>query len=91
MAGSTRLFHRLSLVRRLVRWLSAGERKSAARDGGYDGVDPAALSEGLNYLVHGAWFWDHVNPPAADSDVFRKTVLRLLHQAFPRHFDLAMA
>jgi AcrR family transcriptional regulator len=62
-----------------------------ARDGGYDGVDPAALSEGLNYLVHGAWFWDHVNPPAADSDVFRKTVLRLLHQACPRHFDLAMA
>jgi AcrR family transcriptional regulator len=62
-----------------------------ARNGGYDAVDPETLSEGLNYLVHGAWFWDHVNPPAADSDVFRKTVLRLLHQAFPRHFDLAMA
>ncbi|CAN7690638.1 TetR/AcrR family transcriptional regulator [Rhizobium sp. LjRoot254] len=60
-----------------------------ARDGGYDSVDPVVLSEGLNYLVHGAWFWDHVNPPSADSDVFRKTVLRLLHQAFPRHIDLA--
>jgi hypothetical protein len=40
-------------------------------------------------MVHGAWFWDHVNPPSADSGVFRKTVLKLLHQAFPRHIDLA--
>lgn len=60
-----------------------------ARDGGYDAVDPVALSEGLNYLVHGAWFWDHLYPSAAESNVLRKTVLRLLHQAFPRHFDLA--
>jgi AcrR family transcriptional regulator len=59
-----------------------------AREGGYDNIDPEALSEGLNYLVHGAWFWDHVNPTAANTDVLRKTVLRLLHQAFPRHFDL---
>lgn len=59
-----------------------------ARDGGYDDIDAETLSEGLNYLVHGAWFWDHLNPSAADSGVLHKTALRLLHQAFPRHFDL---
>src|SRR4029079_7137260 len=30
-----------------------------ARDGGYTGVDIDTLSESLNYLVHGAWYWDH--------------------------------
>lgn len=57
--------------------------------GGYTDVDPNTLAESLNYLVHGAWIWDHLNPPAGNSDVLRKTMLMLLHQAFPRHFDLA--
>ncbi|TGV62943.1 TetR/AcrR family transcriptional regulator, partial [Mesorhizobium sp. M00.F.Ca.ET.158.01.1.1] len=38
--------------------------------------------------VHGAWYWDHLNPSGRDTDVLRKTMLLLLHQAFPRHFDL---
>ncbi|TGR32887.1 MULTISPECIES: TetR/AcrR family transcriptional regulator [unclassified Mesorhizobium] len=59
-----------------------------ARDGGYGGVDIHTLSESLNYLVHGAWYWDHLNPSGRDTDVLRKTMLLLLHQAFPRHFDL---
>lgn len=59
------------------------------RIGGYTDVDPNTLAESLNYLVHGAWFWDHLNPPEGRSDVLRKTMLMLLHQAFPRHFDLA--
>ena len=59
-----------------------------SRGGGYSGVDIDTLAESLNYLVHGAWFWDHLNPPAGNSDVLRKTMLMLLHQAFPRHFDL---
>ncbi|MEO5759695.1 MAG: TetR/AcrR family transcriptional regulator [Mesorhizobium sp.] len=60
-----------------------------ARTGGYGEVDTDTLAESLNYLVHGAWFWDHLNPPEGRSDVLRKTMLMLLHQAFPRHFDLA--
>jgi len=58
-----------------------------AHDGGYIGVDIDTLSESLNYLVHGAWYWDHLNPSSRDTDVLRKTML-LLHQAFPRHFEL---
>ncbi|MFD2053029.1 TetR/AcrR family transcriptional regulator [Mesorhizobium calcicola] len=59
------------------------------RAGGYTDVDPETLAESLNYLVHGAWIWDHLNPPAGNSDVLRKTMLMLLHQSFPRHFELA--
>lgn len=59
-----------------------------SRSGGYVGVDIDTLSESLNYLVHGAWYWDHLNPTGRDTDVLRKTMLLLLHQAFPRHFDL---
>ncbi|WP_246682652.1 TetR/AcrR family transcriptional regulator [Mesorhizobium sp. B3-2-1] len=59
-----------------------------SRSGGYAGVDIDTLSESLNYLVHGAWYWDHLNPAGRDTDVLRKTMLLLLHQAFPRHFDL---
>lgn len=58
------------------------------RSGGYTDVDPDTLAESLNYLVHGAWIWDHLNPPAGNSDVLRKTMLMLLHQSFPRHFEL---
>ncbi|TIX33629.1 MAG: TetR/AcrR family transcriptional regulator, partial [Mesorhizobium sp.] len=59
-----------------------------SRSGGYAGVDINTLSESLNYLVHGAWYWDHLNPSGRDTNVLRKTMLLLLHQAFPRHFDL---
>ncbi|MBN9222088.1 MAG: TetR/AcrR family transcriptional regulator [Mesorhizobium sp.] len=59
-----------------------------ARSGGYTGVDIDTLAESLNYLVHGAWYWDHLNPAGRGTDVLRKTMLLLLHQAFPRHFDL---
>ena len=59
-----------------------------AQSGGYTGVDIHTLSESLNYLVHGAWYWDHLNPSSRDTDVLRKTMLLLLHQAFPRHFGL---
>ncbi|MDR6759779.1 AcrR family transcriptional regulator [Mycoplana sp. BE70] len=60
-----------------------------AREGGYGALDPDTLSEGLNYLVHGAWFWDHLNPPGGNPEVLRKTILMVLRQAFPRHFDAA--
>lgn len=60
-----------------------------ARTGGYRDVDVDTLAEALNYLVQGAWFWDHLNPPENQSQVLRKTALMLLHQAFPRHFHLA--
>ncbi|RVD65949.1 TetR/AcrR family transcriptional regulator, partial [Mesorhizobium sp. M4A.F.Ca.ET.029.04.2.1] len=33
-------------------------------------------------------YWDHLNPSGRDTNVLRKTMLLLLHQAFPRHFDL---
>ncbi|WP_027051754.1 hypothetical protein [Mesorhizobium erdmanii] len=46
------------------------------------------IRRNLNYLVHGAWYRDHLNPAGRDTDVLRKTMLLLLHQAFPRHFDL---
>lgn len=59
-----------------------------SHSGGYAGVDIDTLAESLNYLVHGAWYWDHLNPSSRDTHVLRKTMLLLLHQAFPRHFDL---
>lgn len=59
-----------------------------ARIGKYRTVDPGALSESLNYLVQGAWFWDHLNPSEDRSEVLRRTTSVLLHQAFPRHFEL---
>ncbi|WP_027039225.1 TetR/AcrR family transcriptional regulator [Mesorhizobium ciceri] len=61
-----------------------------SRSGGYTGVDIDTLSESLNYLVHGAWYWDHLNPSSRDTNVLRKTMLLLLHQAFPRHFELML-
>lgn len=59
-----------------------------ARSGGYRDVDVDTLSEALNYLVQGAWFWDHLNPPGNRTEVLHKAALVLLHQAFPRHFEL---
>lgn len=59
------------------------------RLGNYDSVDPRTLSESLNYLVQGAWYWGHLNPPDLQSDVPARTIATLLHHAFPQHFDLA--
>ncbi|MFD9900111.1 TetR/AcrR family transcriptional regulator [Mesorhizobium sp. NPDC059025] len=59
------------------------------RLGNYTGVDPRALSESLNYLVQGAWYWGHLNPPDRESEIPAKTIATLLHHAFPRHFDPA--
>lgn len=56
------------------------------RLGNYTDVDPKTLSESLNYLVQGAWYWGHLNPPDRDSEVPAKTIATLLHHAFPRHF-----
>lgn len=56
------------------------------RLGSYTDVDPKTLSESLNYLVQGAWYWGHLNPPDRDSEVPAKTIATLLHHAFPRHF-----
>lgn len=58
------------------------------RLGNYSGVDPKTLSESLNYLVQGAWYWGHLNPPDRDSEVPARTIATLLHHAFPRHFGL---
>lgn len=57
-----------------------------ALDGGYGDVDTDTLAEGLNYLVHGAWYWDTFNPDMVRSDALHKTALALLRQAFPRSF-----
>lgn len=59
-----------------------------AKTGGYRDADLDTLSEALNYMVQGAWFWDHLEPPGDRSDVLHKAALMLLHQTFPRHFDL---
>ena len=59
------------------------------RLGNYTGVDPRTLAESLNYLVQGAWYWGHLNPPDRESEIPAKTIATLLHHAFPRHFDLA--
>lgn len=56
------------------------------RLGNYTDIDPKTLSESLNYLVQGAWYWGHLNPPDRDSEVPAKTIATLLHHAFPRHF-----
>lgn len=60
-----------------------------AQSGGYPNVDADMLSEGLNYLVQGAWYWDNINPGGATSDTMRRTALLLLRHAFPRHFPAA--
>lgn len=57
-----------------------------AREGGYESVDIDTLSEGLNYLVQGAWYWDTFNPESARSDALQKAALMLLRSAFPRSF-----
>lgn len=57
-----------------------------AHEGGYDGVDVDTLAEGLNYLVHGAWYWDTFNPDTVRSDALHATALALLRQAFPKSF-----
>lgn len=89
---SMQLYHEIGLPGDLA--YNAESREliaEIARNGSYRDVDPDTLCEGLNYLVHGAWFWDHLNPPEGRSEAWRKTVLILLHQAFPRHFALAPA
>ena len=55
---------------------------------GYPDVDVDTISEGLNYLVQGAWFWDNLNPDAVRTDAMHKTALMLLTHVFPRHFSL---
>jgi AcrR family transcriptional regulator len=57
-----------------------------ATAGRYDSVDVDVLNEGLNYLIHGAWLWDHLNPRKGKSENLSKMALVLLRQAFPRHF-----
>lgn len=57
-----------------------------AHEGGYEGVDIDTLAEGLNYLVHGAWYWDTFNPDTVRSDALHATALALLRQAFPKSF-----
>lgn len=57
-----------------------------AREGGYENVDIDTLAEGLNYLVHGAWYWDTFNPDTVRSDALHATALTLLRQAFPKSF-----
>ena len=57
-----------------------------AREGGYEGVDTETLAEGLNYLVHGAWYWDTFNPDTVRSEALHTTALALLRQAFPKSF-----
>ena len=57
-----------------------------AAEGRYDAVDIDMLNEGLNYLIHGAWLWDHLNPRRGRSETLSKMALGLLRQAFPRHF-----
>ncbi len=59
-----------------------------AREGDYDDVDIGSLSEGLNYLVHGAWYWDTFNPEAAQSEALHKAGMTLLRHAFPRSFPV---
>ena len=52
----------------------------------YEGVDTETLAEGLNYLVHGAWYWDTFNPDTVRSEALHTTELALLRQAFPKSF-----
>ena len=59
-----------------------------ARQGGYRNVDLDSLCEGLNYLVYGAWLWDHLNPRRPRSDTLHKNAMLLLHQAFPKDFPI---
>lgn len=57
-----------------------------ARLGGYSDVDTFALSEGLNFLVQGAWYWNNINPTDTTFDTLGKTTRLLLHAAFPHNF-----
>lgn len=57
-------------------------------EGGYRNVDLDALNDSLNYLVYGAWFWDHLAPRRPKSNVLHDCAMMMLNQAFPRHFPL---
>ena len=85
---SMRIYNEIGLPSDLAYTAEARELLiEISRSGGYTSVDIDTLSESLNYPVHGAWYWDHLNPSSRDTDVLRKTMLLLLHQAFPRHFE----
>jgi len=86
---SMQLYHKIGLPHDLAyNAESSALIAEIARSGGYRHVNPEMLSEGLNYLIQGAWFWDHLNPAGANPEVLRRTAMVLLHQAFPRHFAL---
>jgi AcrR family transcriptional regulator len=59
-----------------------------AREGKYKNVDLDIINESLNYLIYGAWLWDHINPKASRAAMLRKCALLILCEAFPKHFPL---
>lgn len=45
-----------------------------------------ALADGLNYLVHGAWYWHHMGPGRGQPPNVRPAAMLLLAQVFPGRF-----
>jgi AcrR family transcriptional regulator len=57
-----------------------------ARIGSYTDVDTVTLTQGLNFLVQGAWYWNNSNPSDTTPAVLARATQMLLHAAFPRSF-----
>ena len=84
---SLRLYRKVALPSDRLYIAEARKLLAEIADAGrYDSVDVDVLNEGLNYLIHGAWLWDHLNPRKGKSENLSKMALVLLRQAFPRHF-----
>ncbi|MGH8251123.1 MAG: transcriptional regulator BetI [Steroidobacteraceae bacterium] len=54
--------------------------------GGYPGVEPELVADGLSALTDGLWLDLLVRPETMDRDKARRITLAYLADAFPRHF-----
>ena len=61
--------------------------REIAREGNYQGVDLDIVSESINYLIYGAWLWDHVDPRASRAAAMKTCAMVILQNAFPKHFE----
>jgi TetR/AcrR family transcriptional repressor of bet genes len=56
-------------------------------EGGYPGVEPAVVADGLSALTDGLWLDLLVRPDTMSRERARRITLSYLADVFPRHFD----
>ena len=56
-------------------------------EGGYSGIDPAAVAHGINALIDGLWADLIIAPESFDRDAAKHICRTFLRAIFPRHFQ----